>query len=186
MELLAQANRRLEKLAKRRENLGEEPPIWARGERAAWREAATRLDGQEQEAREAVGELRAELDATSVVEYAARAERAVAEHLIEERIGMRMASVRLDPPAYLVKELGKPPSNPAKRREWDQAGRHIEGYRLEHGIGDRDSAFGAKPENQLAQREQERAIGTLRRSQQSLGLEQAHVIEQTIDLGVEL
>jgi hypothetical protein len=166
--------------------LGEEPPLWARSDRAAHRSDAERIAWRQRYAAEHAAKLEAEIASARPLEHAARAERAVIDQLVEERITVRMTAVRLDPLAYIVKEMGEAPSDPAKRREWETAARHIESYRLEHGIEDRDTTFGAEPTDPVARLEQQRATDTLRRTQQNLGLEEAHAIEQTIDMGIEL
>jgi hypothetical protein len=186
---LARASDRLDFLAERREGLGAEPPIWARSGRAEWREEASLLDAQLEKARETVAQWRAEAAAMASVEHAARAEQAVAEHLIEERIGARLAAVRIDPPDYLSRELGERPTDPSKRWAWDSTVAEIERYRQQHGIRDRDSTLGAEPKESLTQLEHRRAMETLRRTQRQLGLEQpgqARAVEQTRGLGIEM
>ena len=182
---LAEVDRRLVRLARHREELGEEPSVWARAERAAYRKHLTRLEARERDLREEVAGLEAEIATLPAAEHGARAERAVAEHLIEERLGQRLRAVRIDPPHYIVKELGERPSDPMRRQTWDRAVATIEGYRAEHGIGDRDSTLGARPEERLAQLEQQRVTKSLHRAQRSLGLERAAAPERTINLGIE-
>jgi len=184
-ERLAEESRRLIKLGRHREELGEEPSIWARAERAAYREHLTRLEVRERDLRQTVADLEAEIATLPAAAHSARAERAVAEHLIEERLGNRLRAVRVDPPDYIVKELWERPGDYARRQTWDQAAAGIEGYRAEHGIGDRDSTLGARPEDRLAQLEHQRATKSLQRAHRSLGLERASAVQRTIDLGVE-
>ena len=78
--------------------------------------------------------------------YDARAEIAVAEHLIAERLRAQITAVRLDPPHYILKELGERPAAGRKREAWDRGALVIERYRAEHGIRDRDNALGRERE----------------------------------------
>ncbi|HYC81455.1 MAG TPA: AAA family ATPase [Solirubrobacterales bacterium] len=184
-ERLAEEDRRLVKLGRHREELGEEPSVFARAERAARRKHLARLEARERDLRETVADLEADIATLPAAEHSARAERAVAEHLIEERLGQRLGAVRVDPPDYLVKELGERPSDPARRQTWDRAVAAIEGYRAEHGIGDRGSTLGPRPEERLAQLEHQRVTKSLHRAQRSLGLERAPAPERTLNLGIE-
>jgi hypothetical protein len=135
-------------------------------------------------AEESIEKLEAEAAEAPAVEYAARAEAAVASHLIEERLGRQLVAVRLDPPDYLRSELGERPSDPAKRQSWDRAAAKIEGYRLEHGIRDRGSALGELPKAPLARRDHRRARESIERAQRQLGLEQAVGRERSVDIGI--
>jgi hypothetical protein len=74
-----------------------------------------------------------------------RRERELAEQLLAQRAAQALAAARIEPPAYIVKELGNRPTEPAKARVWDQGVREIEGYRLEHGVTDTARVFGPKP-----------------------------------------
>jgi hypothetical protein len=75
----------------------------------------------------------------------ARRERELAEQLLAQRTAQALAAARIEPPAYIVKELGERPAEPTKARVWDQGVREIESYRLEHGVTDTARAFGPKP-----------------------------------------
>jgi conjugative relaxase-like TrwC/TraI family protein len=185
---LATMRESLAQAAGRREGLGEEPPPWARSDRAAYRSEAEQIAWQERYAAEHAAKLEAEIASAPPVEHAARAERALAEHLIEERVGARLAAVRIDPPDYLTRELGERPTDPTKRWVWDRAVARIERYRQEHGIRDRDSTLGAKPRDSLAQLEHRRAMESLRRTQLQLGLEQsrARAVEKARGIGIEM
>jgi hypothetical protein len=55
----------------------------------------------------------------------------------------RLAAARLDPPPYVLAELGRRPEDPGERRAWDRGVDQIEGWRAEHGIRDRDNALGS-------------------------------------------
>jgi conjugative relaxase-like TrwC/TraI family protein len=135
-----------DRLADRREALGEEPPFWARSERAAHRSQAELLDTRLRDIADEATRLECEVGSSLPVAHAARAEQAAVDHLIEGRIKARLAAVRLDPPPYLLAELGERPGEPAERRAWDRAAGEIESYRQEHGIRDRDNALGRQPE----------------------------------------
>jgi hypothetical protein len=183
---LAESRDRLEWLAERRQELGEEPPRWARAERAAHREQSAMLAAQERRSEEAIARLEQEVTAAPVVEHDARAERAVTEHLIAERLYQRLAAIRIEPPEYIIKELGERPADPAERPIWDRAVAGIEGYREEHGIRDRDSTLGPRPESVLARRQQEQARESVSQAQMQLGLDQAPAIERTVGHGIEM
>jgi hypothetical protein len=49
----------------------------------------------------------------------ARRERELAEQLLAQRAAQALAAARIEPPAYIVKELGERPAEPAKARVWD-------------------------------------------------------------------
>jgi hypothetical protein len=185
---LARALDLRERFARQPGELGEEPPVWARADRAAYREELAEIEERQRYADRKLAEVEAEIAGAARVEFAARAEQAVAEHLIAERVRARIAAVRLDPPDYLTRELGERPSDPTKGFAWDRAVTGIEAYRQEHGIGDRDSTLGAEPRDSLARLQHRRTTETLRRSQRQLGLEQAQakVREQTRSIGIEL
>jgi hypothetical protein len=73
-----------------------------------------------------------------------RRERELTEQLLARRAAQELAAARIEPPAYIVKELGERPTEPAKARVWDQGVREIEGYRLEHGVTDTVRVFGLR------------------------------------------
>jgi conjugative relaxase-like TrwC/TraI family protein len=186
---LDQADKLKERFACQPERLGEEPPIWARSERATYREEAAKIAERQTRADRRLAEVQAEVVAAARVEYAARAELAVTEHLIEKRIGTRLAAVRLDTPEYLTRELGERPTDPDRRWAWDRSVAQIERYRQEHGIRDRDTALGAEPRDPIVRAEHRQAMEALRRAQRQLRLEQARqarVLEQTRSMGIEM
>jgi conjugative relaxase-like TrwC/TraI family protein len=91
----------------------------------------------------------------------ARRERELAEQLLDQRAAKALAAARIEPPSYVVEELGERPTEPSKARVWDQGVRKVERYRLEHGVTDRESAFGPKPPEpgeRLAHKEAERSL----------------------------
>jgi hypothetical protein len=169
---LERAQGEFDRLADRREDLGEEPPFWARSERAEHRSQAELLDRRLRDVADEATRIEGELRSSSPVGHTARAEQAAVAHLIEERMKARVAAVRLDPPPYLVTELGERPSEPAERRAWDQGAAVIERYRQEHGIQDRDTALGRRPERGLDGAEQDAVRRRL--IQQQRLLRQAH------------
>jgi conjugative relaxase-like TrwC/TraI family protein len=183
---LADASDRLAELAELREALGPEPPRSARADRTAHRERSADLEAQERRTGNRVARAEAEIAGIPAAEHAARAEQAVAEHLIAERLGRRLAASRVDPPDYVVRELGERPREPEGRQVWDGALAGIERYRQEHGIGDRDSTLGPQPKDVIERRQQERARESIRRAQRDLGLEQTQTIERSVELGIEM
>jgi hypothetical protein len=158
--------------------LGEPPSRFARrevrdeyGRRVADLEMRERLMGKEAE------RLEAEQAGKSPIEHQARAEVAVIEHLIGGRERARLEAVRLDPPDYIRRELGKRPSDPRKQAQWDQAVRGVERYRQQHGIVDRDNALGGAPKDRSAELAQQQARRSLQRSQEALRLRKAQTVE---------
>jgi len=181
----AENEARLDAIAEHYRSLGEPPSRFARREvRAEYNQEVALLRALEAAAREEAARLEAERADLAPTDHHARAEAAVIEHLAGERLKVRLEAVRLDPPDYITKELGPRPSDPAKREHWDKAVRGIEGYRQQHGIGDRDNALGGKPKDRSAELAQQQARQSLQRSQRSLQIQQARTIEQS--QGIEL
>jgi hypothetical protein len=184
-EQSAENEARLDSIAERYANLDEPPSRFARREiRDEYSREVGELRLRDEMAREAAAKLEAERASLAPTEHAAGAEAAVIEHLIGERQRARLEAVRLDPPDYITKELGPRPSDPTKREHWDKAVRGIEGYRQQHGIGDRDNALGGKPKDRTAELAQQQARQSLQRSQRSLEIRQARTIEMS--QGIEL
>jgi conjugative relaxase-like TrwC/TraI family protein len=183
---LAMARRAVEKAAAREEALGEEPPFWSRVGRAEWRREAEAVAAAARHAEEALSRCEAELDGAAEVGYAARAERAVIDQVIEERVAARMAAVRHEPPGYLTAALGERPTDPGRLQTWESAARGIEAWRMEHGVTDGDTALGPRHETGTDRRSRELAEQTIRRARRELGLEQVRAREQAIELGAEL
>ncbi len=100
------------------------------------------LEAREAAFQERIEGLRARQAELPPTDHAARAEIAVVDHLLGERLRAKVSAVRLDPPTYVVNELGDRPSDPAERRTWDWGVTEIEGFRAEHGITDRKHALG--------------------------------------------
>lgn len=177
--------------------LGPEPGLFSkRSERDAYRRERSLLAEREQRAHETLASLHGEQDALAPVEHEARAELAVIEHLISERLRERLVAVRLDPPPYIVNELGERPADPYERAAWDRGVQEIEGFRAQHGVRDREHAFGREDDRTLkpadrdgsrnAERQRQRAREAtqrrLSREQRQLGRAQ----EQERDLGIDL
>jgi hypothetical protein len=96
-------------------------------------------------------------------------------------------ATRIARPTYITKELGERPTDPEKRRSWEAGVRTIEGYRQEHGVKDRNRAFGPdRDSNRSAERDREEAQRRLRESQRALGRlkERARVREMGRSLGI--
>jgi hypothetical protein len=101
-----------------------------------------------------------------------RRECELAEQLLARRAGQALAAARIEPPSYIVKELGERPADPTKARVWDQGVQGVQVYRFEHGVRDMGRAFGPKPPNALARAAREAAQRRLAEIQRRLGLEQ--------------
>jgi hypothetical protein len=102
----------------------------------------------------------------------ARREREIADQLLDTRSAQALAAARIEPPAYIVKELGQRPADPAKAKTWDRGVQGVEGYRLEHGVKDTRNTFGREPQDAVARAVREAARRRLTETQRRLGLEQ--------------
>jgi conjugative relaxase-like TrwC/TraI family protein len=174
------------RLADRREAMGDEPPFWARAEREAHRKKAAQLDKRMGEvAREATG-IEAVLEGAPALRHEARAEQAAVEHLVEERMKARLAAMRLDPPPYVLAELGRRPEDPGERRAWDRGVVQIEGWRAEHGIRDRDNALGAPTGSEHEDRRLRDQRRILERQQRLLREVAERVREIEVDRGFSI
>lgn len=182
---LAENEARMDSIAERYAKLGEPPSRFARREvRDAYSRESGGLRLRDELAREEAGRLEAERAELAPVEHQARAEAAVIEHLIGERQRARLEAIRLDPPDYIVNELGQRPSDLTQRVHWDKAVRGIEGYRQQHGIGNRDNALGGKPKDRSAERAQRQARESLRRSQEALRIKRERTVERSQEIGL--
>jgi conjugative relaxase-like TrwC/TraI family protein len=103
--------------------------------------------------------------------YDARREQAIARQVIAEREERVMTAMRVSPPDYIVKELGRRPTDPVKAKAWDNGVKGIEGYRQENGITDTQRALGLWPKGGAERARRESAERRLRESQRRLGLE---------------
>lgn len=183
---LAAARSAVEKAAARSEKLGEEPPFWSRSARAWWRIETENIAAAANHAEQRLRQRETELAEVAQVGRAARAEKAMIDQAIEERLAARMAAVRTDPPRYLTAELGERPTDPGRRQTWESVARGIEGWRMEHGVGDHDSALGPKHETGADRTSREFAERAVRRARRELGLEQGRARERAIEMGPEL
>lgn len=103
---------------------------------------------------------------------AARREREIAGQLLGTRSAQALAAARIEPPSYIVKELGQRPADPARAKTWDRGVQEIEGYRLEYGVKDQRNALGREPQDGAARAAREAARRRLAEAQHRLGLEQ--------------
>ena len=66
-----------------------------------------------------------------------RREREIAAQLLDARSAQALTAARIEPPSYIVKELGERPTDPIKARSWDHGVQGVERYRLKHGVRDK-------------------------------------------------
>lgn len=137
-----------------------------------------RIDQTEARTEHSLARLEAELRQMPPVERTARRELAAAEQVLDERLRAAVLAARFAPPAYVTKELGERPLDPAKAKAWDRGVVAIEGYRQRHGIKDPVRALGPKCEREVQQRATLRRI---RETQRVLGRESA--VDRTRQLG---
>ena len=71
---------------------------------------------------------------------------------LESRQGSAARTVAVQPPAYLLAELGPVPERLSQRRAWHRAARRIEMYRQDFDVNDPETALGAQP-RELRQRD---------------------------------
>jgi AAA domain/TrwC relaxase len=109
----------------------------------------------------------AELPRPQADQAAMRSELDAVEQVLSDRRAPQIAAARIEPPQYIVRELGERPADPAKRESWDLGVKKIESYRQEHGVTDKSRAFGTRPQERSAPKAAERS---LRRIQRELGL----------------
>jgi conjugative relaxase-like TrwC/TraI family protein len=133
----------------------------------------------------AVTERTAALEQMEPSGIEARRERELAEQLLGQRAAQALPAARIEPPSYIVKELGERPAEPAKARVWDQGVREIEGYRLEHGVTDAARVFGPKPPDPGERLERRDATRKLADHQRRLELEhRLEIREPRIELDI--
>ena len=144
-------------------------------EALGWRERRQKLPFASESERlfsERLAEETAKLAQMEPPSSEARREREIADQLLATRSAQALAAARIEPPAYIVKELGERPSDPAKAKTWDRGVQGIEGYRLENGVKGTRSAFGREPQDAVARAAREAARRRLAETQRRLGLEQ--------------
>jgi conjugative relaxase-like TrwC/TraI family protein len=144
-------------------------------EALGWRERRQKLPyatEREQLLTERLAEARAKLAQMEPAGTEVRHEREIAAQLLDARSAQALTAARIEPPAYIVKELGERPTDPTRARAWDHGVRGVERYRLEHGVRDKGSAFGREPQDAVARATREAAQRRLAETQRRLGLEQ--------------
>lgn len=109
-----------------------------------------------------------------------RREREIAAQLLDARSAQALTAARIEPPAYIVKELGERPTDPTEARAWDRGVQGVERYRLERGVKDKSNAFGHEPDDALARMTREAAQRRLAEVQRRLNLE--HQLDRTREL----
>ncbi len=182
-ERVRENEQRLEWIEARRETIPEPARRERRGDRQERESTERDLDFRERMAREEGERLQVEAAELPDVRHEARAESAVIESVIGDRERLAAAAARISPPDYIKQELGKRPRDPTKAREWDQAVRGIEGYRLRNRVVDRDSALGAKPKDPAEAREHDRAQRQVEQSRRQLHLHHQHGQARSHDIG---
>jgi hypothetical protein len=143
-------------------------------EALGWRERRHKLPRASESERlfsERLAEERARLAQMEPPSSAARREREIAGQLLDTRSAQALTAARIEPPAYIVKELGQRPADPAKAKAWDSGVQSIEGYRLGHGVKDTRNALGREPQDAAARAAREAARRRLAETQRRLGLE---------------
>jgi conjugative relaxase-like TrwC/TraI family protein len=136
------------------------------------REELSRVQSLELQSRKQMTRLEAQLAEMPVVGDAARREFAVADRVLAERRELAVTAARVAPPAYITKELGERPSDPAKWKAWDRGIAEIERHRQEHGIKDPRKAFGREAKRGAERARHEVARRRLQEVQRILGLVQ--------------
>jgi hypothetical protein len=122
----------------------------------------------------------------------ARLEHQVAKQLLVARQAQGLTALGIDPPPYIVRELGERPVGPDKGRAWDEGAKAIDRYRREHGFEDKRSALGHEPEGNGERWAWKAAHRSLEDAQRNLHLERqlARTKEMTRsaerDFGIEL
>jgi hypothetical protein len=153
-----------------------------------WRQRRQELpDALEREAlcREALEWNLAKVERNGPLTDTATRENAIAGQVLAERRELAVIAARIDPPAYIRKELGERPRDSEKGRSWESGVKTIESYRQEHGVKDPNHAFGRDP-GRSAERARELAQQQLRRIQKDLGRvkETARVRDMGRSLGI--
>lgn len=160
-------------------------------EALGWRERRQKLPHATESERlfsERLAEERARLAQMEPPGTEVRREREIAGRLLDARSAQALTAARIEPPPYIVKELGERPADPTRARAWDHGVQGVERYRLEHGVRDKGSAFGREPQDALARATREAAQRRLAETQRRLGLEQqlTGTRERTRSIGRDL
>lgn len=164
--------------------LGTEPR--RRRDRQAYREALGWIETRERQISRQSERNDAAFWDLPTVTHDARAEVAAIDRILDRREDMALAAARVSPGDHLVAELGERPAEGQTRVAWDRAAREVEGFRLRHGIEDRDLALGPEAGDRVDRREQLAAARSVEQARRSLGLEQARSVErvQTLEIGL--
>jgi hypothetical protein len=144
-------------------------------EALGWRERRQKLPRATERERlfsERLAEERTKLGQMEPPSSVARREREIADQLLATRSAQALTAARIEPPSYIVKEVGERPADPTRARAWDRGVQEIEGYRLEYGVKDARTAFGGEPQDAVARAVREAARRRLAETQRRLGLEQ--------------
>lgn len=144
-------------------------------EALGWRERRQKLPRATESERllsERLAEETARLAQMEPPSSAARRAREIAGQLLDTRSAQALAAARIEPPPYIVKDLGQRPADPAKAKAWDRGVQVVEGYRLEYGVKDMRNAFGREPQDAAARAVREAARRRLAETQRRLGREQ--------------
>jgi conjugative relaxase-like TrwC/TraI family protein len=152
-------------------------------EALGWRERRQKLPystESEQLLTERLAEERAKLAQMEPPGTEVRRQREIAAQLLDARSAQALTAARIEPPSYIVRELGERPADPIKARSWDHGVQGVERYRLEHGVRDKGSAFGREPQDDLARATREVAQRRLAEVQRTLNLE--HQLTRTREL----
>jgi conjugative relaxase-like TrwC/TraI family protein len=152
-------------------------------EALGWRERRQKLPyaiESERLSSERLAEEKAELSQMTPPTTKVRRERDIATQLLDTRSAQALTAARIEPPSYIVKELGERPTDPAEARAWDRGVQGVERYRLEHGVRDKSNAFGHEPQDALARMTREAAQRRLAEIQRRLNLE--HQLDRTREL----
>jgi hypothetical protein len=152
-------------------------------EALGWRERRQKLPyaiESERLSSERLADEKAELAQMEPPSTEVRREREIAAQLLDTRSAQALTAARIEPPSYIVKELGERPTDPAEARAWDRGVQGVERYRLEHGVRDKSDAFGHEPQDALARMTREAAQRRLAEVQRRLNLE--HQLDRTREL----
>ncbi len=152
-------------------------------EALGWRERRQKLPRateSEELLRERLAENVARLEQMEPPGAEIQREREIASRLLDARSAQALTAARIEPPAYIVKELGERPADPTRAKAWDRGVQGVERYRLEHGVRDKGNAFGHQPQDALERATREVAQRRLAEVQRRLNLE--HQLTRTREL----
>lgn len=131
-----------------------------------------RIESSESRSHRQIERLEAEIKENPAPGDSARREFAVADQVLAERRQLAITAARINPPAYVTRELGERPNDPTKRKAWERGVEQIEGYRQQNGVTDQRNAFGFEAQRGAERARQEQARRRLLQTQRELGLGQ--------------